>query len=75
MAVRANGDRYLAMLNEFLFTKIDEENVGNIWFQQHGLRAIQLLDYYLSDAVKDTKIKKIKPLAQSIMCLKIEPVV
>ena len=21
------------MLNEFLFTKIEEENIGNIWFQ------------------------------------------
>ena len=24
------------MLNEFLFTKIEEENIGNIWFQQDG---------------------------------------
>ena len=24
------------MLNEFLFTKIKEENIGNIWFQQDG---------------------------------------
>ena len=31
-----NGDRYRAMLNEFLFTKIEEENIGNIWFQQDG---------------------------------------
>ena len=23
------------MLNEFLFTKIEEENIGNIWFQQN----------------------------------------
>ena len=22
------------MLNEFLFTKIEEKNIGNIWFQQ-----------------------------------------
>ena len=28
------GDRYRAMLNEFLFTKIEEEDIGNIWFQQ-----------------------------------------
>ena len=26
----------LAMLNEFLFTKIKEEDNGNIWFQQDG---------------------------------------
>ena len=24
------------MLNEFLFTKIEEENIGNSWFQQGG---------------------------------------
>ena len=23
-------------LNEFLFTKIEEQNIGNIWFQQDG---------------------------------------
>ena len=34
--VTVNGDRYRAMLNEFLFTKIEEENIGNIWFQQDG---------------------------------------
>ena len=33
-AVTDNGDRYRAMLNEFLFTKIDEEDIGNIWFRQ-----------------------------------------
>ena len=31
-AVTVNGDRYLAMLNEFLFTKNEEEDIGNIWF-------------------------------------------
>ena len=35
-AVTANGDRYQAMLNKFLFIKIDEEDIGNIWFQQDG---------------------------------------
>ena len=34
MAVTVNGDRYRVMLNEFLFTKIGEEDIGNIWFQQ-----------------------------------------
>ena len=24
------------MLNEFVFTKIEEEDIGNIWFQQDG---------------------------------------
>ena len=34
--VTVNGDRYRAMLNEFLFIKIDEKDIGNIWFQQDG---------------------------------------
>ena len=32
--VTVNGDRYWAMLNEFFLTKIEEKNIGNIWFQQ-----------------------------------------
>ena len=35
-AVTVNGDRYRAILNEFLFTKIEEKDIGNIWFQQNG---------------------------------------
>ena len=35
-AVTVNGDRYQAMLNEFLFTKIEDEDISNIWFQQDG---------------------------------------
>ena len=35
-AVTVNGDRYRAMLNGFLLTKIEEEDIGNIWFQQDG---------------------------------------
>ena len=35
-AVTVNDDRYRAMLNEFLFTKIEAEDIGNIWFQQDG---------------------------------------
>ena len=31
-----SNDRYRAMLNEFLLTKIKEENIGNIWFQEDG---------------------------------------
>ena len=31
-AVTVNGDRYRAML----FTKIEEKDIGNIWFQQDG---------------------------------------
>ena len=32
--VTINVDRYRAMLNEFLFTKIEEEDIGDSWFQQ-----------------------------------------
>ena len=35
-AVTVNGDHYRAMLNKFLFTKIKEEHIGNIRFQQDG---------------------------------------
>ena len=35
-AVTVNDDRYWAMLNKFLFTKIEEEYIGNIWFQKDG---------------------------------------
>ena len=35
-AVKVNGDRYRTMLNEFLFTKIEEQHIGKIWFQQDG---------------------------------------
>ena len=35
-AVTVNGNRYRAMLNEFLYTKIEEEDIGNICFQQEG---------------------------------------
>ena len=35
-AVTVNEDRYRAMLNEFLFKKIEEKDIGNIKFQQDG---------------------------------------
>ena len=37
-AVTVNGDHYRAMLNEFLLRKIEEEDIGNIWFQQDGAK-------------------------------------
>ena len=36
-AITVNGDCYRAMLNELLFTKIKEEDIGNIKFQQNGI--------------------------------------
>ena len=35
-AVAVNGERYRAMLNELLSTKIEEDYIGNIWFQLDG---------------------------------------
>ena len=37
-AVTVNGNGCPAMLNECLFTKIEEEDIGNIWFQQNGAK-------------------------------------
>jgi len=35
-AVTVNGERYRAMLNEFLLPKFEEEDTDNMWFQQDG---------------------------------------
>ena len=35
-AVTVNGDSYRARLNEFLFLKVEEEDIGNNWFQQNS---------------------------------------
>ena len=45
--VTVNGDHYRAMLNEVLFTKIEEEDIGHIWFQQDGAM------YYTAEATLD----------------------
>ena len=34
--VSVDGERYRAILNKFLFPKIKEDDMGNIWFQQDG---------------------------------------
>ena len=42
-----NCDRYQVKLNKFLFTKIEEEDIDNIWFQQDGAKcpiAVATLD-------------------------------
>ena len=33
---KMSKDRARAMLNQFLYTKIEEEDISNIWFQQDG---------------------------------------
>ena len=35
-AVTVTADRYRAMLNEFLFTKTEGDDIDNIWFEQDG---------------------------------------
>ena len=35
-AVTVHGERYRAMLNEFFFPKIEEDDMDDIWFQQYG---------------------------------------
>ena len=36
VAFTANGNRYRAVFNEFLFTKMEKEDFGNIWYQHDG---------------------------------------
>ena len=43
------GDRYRAMLSEFLFIKIVEEKIGKIWFQ-HSMFCAMFLKIALSAA-------------------------
>lgn len=35
-AVTVNGERYRAMINDYLFPALAQENLDNIWFQQDG---------------------------------------
>ena len=56
-AVTVNGDRYQAKVNESLFTKIEEEDIGNIWFQQDGHIAEATIDV-LSPVFEDRIISR-----------------
>ena len=57
-AVTVNGDRYRAMLNEFLFTKIEEGDIGNIWFQQDGAKCHYTILYVLRPVFEDRIISR-----------------
>ena len=35
-AVTVNGERYRALINQFLFPKIEENDIEENWFQQDG---------------------------------------
>ena len=59
-AVTVNGDRYRAMLNEFLFIKIEKEDIGNIWFKQDGVtcHTAEVTIYVLRSVFKDRIISR-----------------
>ena len=64
--VTVNGGRYRAMLNEFLFTKIEEKDIGNIWFQQ--LRATQSMfcDLFLKIELSAAELMSLSHLGAAI---------
>ena len=53
LCITVKGDRYRAMLNKFLFTKIEDEDISNIWFQQGGAtcHAIDVLSPVFEDRI------------------------
>ena len=65
-AITVNGDRYLAMLNDFLFTKIEEEDIGNIWFQLDGATchnaALDICTLFLKIALSLPRSCELTPL-------------
>ena len=74
-AVTVNGDRYRVMLNEFLFTKIEEEDIGNIWHQQDGATchtAEAILDV-LSPVFEDRIISRRTSVVRSLRSCDLTP--
>ena len=55
------------MFKEFLFTKIEEEDIGNIWFQQDGATChtaeyiIELLRAVFEDCIISRKVDVVWP--------------
>ena len=66
-AVTVNADRYRSMLKEFLFTKIEKRDIGNIWFQQDGATChtaeyiIELLRAVFEDCIISRKTDVVWP--------------
>ena len=56
-AVAVNDNLYRVMLNAFLLTKNEEEDIGNIWFQQDGATChtvettLDVLRYFLENRI------------------------
>ena len=75
-SITVNGYRYRAMLNEFVFTKIEQEDIGNIWFQQDGARChtaeatLVLLRPVFEDRIisRRTVLRATQPKLHSMFC-------
>ena len=67
VAVTVNRNRYRAMLNEFLFTNIEEEDIGNSWFQQDGTTChsaevtLDILRPLFEDRIINGRVDVIRP--------------
>ena len=65
--VTVNGYCYRAMLNEFLFTKVEEEDIANIWFQQDGTTChideatLDVLCLVFEDLIISRRIDVVRP--------------
>ena len=70
-AVTVNGDIYRAILNEFLFTKIEEEDIADIWFQKDGVASHTAEAHVISrtaDVVASPRSCDFKPLTRFVGC-------
>ena len=76
VAVTVNCDRYRAMLIEFLFRKIEENDIGNIWFQQDSATcptaAIFLEIALLAAALMSLELR-FKPLDYYLWTISVTP--
>ena len=66
-AVTVNGDRFRNMLNDYLYTKIEEEDIGNIWFQQDGATChtaeatLDVLRFVFEDRIISRRAAVVRP--------------
>ena len=58
MTITVNGNHYRDILNEFLFPKIEVEDIGNIWFKQDGVT------YHTAEATLDV----LRPVFEDRSC-------
>ena len=69
--ITVNSDRYWAMLNEFLFTKIEEKDIGNIWFQHDGAacHTVDVLNTVFEDRIVSLRADVVWPSRSSDLTL------